>query len=151
MKNNQIGIIGVGYWGTNIVNTLYQLKIKNIYCYDKNIENQKEIKKKFPKINLVSNFKEFLNLKLSGVIISIDTRSHFDVALDCLKNGFNIFIEKPSTDSSKKLQKLNKIAVKKKLFIMSGYIYIYNDYIKFIKKIIKKKFLGKIFTFRVKD
>ena len=28
---------------------------------------------------------------------------------------------------------------------MSGYIYLYNDYIKFIKKIIKKKFLGKIF------
>ena len=28
---------------------------------------------------------------------------------------------------------------------MSGYIYFYNDYIKYIKRIIKKKYLGKIF------
>ena len=67
------------------------------------------------------------------------------IAKECLKSGFNIFVEKPSTNSSKKLEKLNKIALSKNLFIMSGYIYFYNDYIKYIKKIIKKKFLGKIF------
>jgi predicted dehydrogenase len=145
LKNNQIGIIGVGYWGTNIINVLYQLGIKKIYCFDNDHQNQKEIRKKFPKINVISNFTKFLELNLSGVIISVDTKNHFSVASKCLKNGFNIFIEKPSTNSSKKLQKLNKIAVSKKLFIMSGYIYFYNDYIKYIKKIIKKRFLGKIF------
>ena len=45
MKNNQIGIIGVGYWGTNVINALYQLGIKKIYCFDKSEENLKEIKK----------------------------------------------------------------------------------------------------------
>lgn len=145
MKNNQIGIIGAGYWGTNIVNVLYQLGIKKIFCFDSDRENQKEIKKKFPKINLISNLKAFLKLNLSGVIISVDTKNHYTIANECLKNGFNIFIEKPSTNSSKKLQRLNKIAISKKLFIMSGYIYFYNDYIKYIKRIIKKKYLGKIF------
>jgi predicted dehydrogenase len=145
LKNNQIGIVGAGYWGTNIINVLYKLGIKKIYCFDQNNKNQKEIKKKFPQINIISNFKKFLNLNLSGVIISVDTKNHFDIANKCLKKGFNIFIEKPATNSSKKLQKLNKIAVTKKLFIMIGYIYFYNDYIKYIKKIIKKNFLGKIF------
>lgn len=145
MRNNQIGIIGVGYWGTNIVNVLYQLGIKKIYCFDTDRENQKEIKKKFPKINLETNFQKFLKNDLSGVIISVDTKNHYSIASACLKNGFNIFLEKPSTNDSKKLQMLNKIAISKKLIIMSGYIYFYNDYIKYIKKIIKKKFLGKIF------
>ena len=145
MKNNQIGIIGVGYWGTNIINVLYKIGINKIFCFDNDYKNQKEIRKKFPKINVISNFKKFLDLSLSGVIISVDTKNHFNVASECLKKGFNVFIEKPSTNSSKKLQKLNKIAVSKKLFIMSGYIYFYNNYIKYIKKIIKKKFLGKIF------
>ena len=102
MKNNQIGIIGVGYWGTNIVNVLYQLGINKIYCFDKDRENQKEIKKKFPKVNIISNFQTFLNLKLTGVIISVNTKNHYSVASRCLKSGFNIFIEKPSTNSSKK-------------------------------------------------
>ena len=145
MKNNQIGIIGVGYWGTNIINALYQLGIKKIYCFDKNDKNLKEIKKKFPKVITYFNLNKFLELQLNGVIISVPTNSHYEIAFKCLKKGFNIFIEKPSTNSSKKLKKLHKIALSKKLIIMSGYIYLYNDHIKYIKKIIKKNFLGKIF------
>ena len=86
MRNNQIGIIGVGYWGTNIVNVLYQLGIKKIYCFDTDRENQKEIKKKFPKINIETNFQKFLNIDLSGVIISVDTKNHYsDLSLQLLK------------------------------------------------------------------
>ena len=29
MKNNQIGIVGLGYWGTNIINTLEKMGYKN--------------------------------------------------------------------------------------------------------------------------
>ena len=82
---------------------------------------------------------------MNGVIISVPTNSHYEIAFKCLKKGFNIFIEKPSTNSSKKLKKLHKIALSKKLIIMSGYIYLYNDHIKYIKKIIKKIFLEKFF------
>ena len=77
MKNNQIGIIGVGYWGTNIVNVLHKLKIKKIFCYDKNIENLIEIKKKFPRVSVVNNLNQFLKQNLDGVIISVDTKYHF--------------------------------------------------------------------------
>ena len=34
MKNNQIGIIGVGYWGTNIVNALLKIGVRNISTDD---------------------------------------------------------------------------------------------------------------------
>ena len=144
MKNNQIGIIGVGYWGTNIVNVLQKIGIKNIYCHDKNLNNLKEIKKKFPKVKIEKNYKKFLRNKFSGVIIAVDTKLHFKIARDCLNQGFNIFVEKPVTDNIKKLKLLDKLAKSKKLFIMSGYIYFYNDYIRYIKKVLKKNILGKI-------
>lgn len=145
MKNNQIGIVGAGYWGTNIINTLYKVGIKTIYCHDNNIENLKEIKKKFSSIKIVKNFHEFLSIDFIGVIIAVDTNLHFEIAKKCLEKGFNIFIEKPVTNSSRKLLILDKIAKSKKLLIMSGYIYFYNDYIKYIKKILKKKYLGDIY------
>ena len=145
MKNNQIGIVGVGYWGTNILNVLNKIGIKNIYCHDHNIKNLNEVKKKFPKIKIVKNFKEFLNLDFLGVIIAVDTKLHFQIAKKCLNKGFNIFVEKPVTNSSKKLKVLCKIAKSKNLLIMSGYIYFYNDYIKYIKKILKKNYLGNIY------
>ena len=145
MKNNQIGIIGVGYWGTNIISALCNIGTKNIYCYDKDLTNLREVKKKFPNVNIIKNFQEFLTLDLLGIIISVGTKFHFDVAKDCLNSGFNIFIEKPVTDSHKKLKTLEKIAKSKKLFIMSGYIYFYNDYVKYIKSILKKNYLGDIY------
>ena len=39
---------------------------------------------------------------------------------------------------------MQKLSTKEKIFIMSGYVYNYNVYINYIKKIIKKKELGKI-------
>ena len=61
MKNNQIGIIGVGYWGTNITNVLYKLNVKQIFCYDKNKENLKRNKKKkFPRVKIFENLTDFL-------------------------------------------------------------------------------------------
>ena len=144
MKNNQIGIIGVGYWGTNIVNVLHKLKIKKIFCYDKNIENLIEIKKKFPRVSVVNNLNQFLKQNLDGVIISVDTKYHFQLAKKCLIAGFNIFIEKPATNKTAHLKILHKLSVKQKKFLMCGYIYFYNDHIRYIKKILKKKELGKI-------
>ena len=145
MKNNQIGIIGVGYWGTNIVNVLQKIGVKNIFCYDKNSNNLKEIKKKFPKVKIENSYKKFLNNNHDGIIISVDTNSHFQIAKDCLNEGYNIFIEKPVTNSIKKIKFLDRLAKSKNLFIMGGYIYFYNNYIKYIKKILDKNFLGKIY------
>ena len=96
MKNNQIGIIGVGYWGTNITNVLYKLNVKQIFCYDKNKENLKEIKK-FPRVKIFENLTDFLKLNLDGIVICVDTKYHFSIARKCLLSGFNIFVEKPVT------------------------------------------------------
>ena len=57
-KNQKIAIIGSGYWGTIIINTLQKLKFKNIFVYDKNHKNIKILKKKFNFANEVPTNKE---------------------------------------------------------------------------------------------
>ena len=142
MKNNQIGIIGIGYWGTNIINVLQRFKIKKIYCYDVNHQNLIEIKKKFPFVKIVKELNEFIKIKHDGVVIATSTSTHFEIAKKCLDYGHNIFIEKPVTNSFKKLNQLKNIAKKNKKIIMGGYIYNYNVYVEYIKKILDKKLLG---------
>ena len=144
MKNNQIGIIGTGYWGTNIINALFKIGCKNIHCLDNNIKNLKEIKKKFPKISVHKKLSEFLENKFDGIVIATNTKSHYQIAKACLKKNNNIFVEKPVTNDSSKLIKLINLAKVKKKIIMSGYIYYYNQHIEFIKKILNKKGLGKV-------
>ena len=144
MKKNQIGIIGLGYWATNIINTLEKMGYKNIHCFDINSKNINILKRKFQYIKIYKNINEILKLDLLGIIIVTNTKNHFPIAKLCLENNHNIFVEKPVTDSSKKIKQLIKLAKIKKKIIMSGYIYNYNVYIEYIKKILTKKTLGKI-------
>ena len=45
-KNIKIGIVGTGYWGTNIIKTLEDLNIKKIFVFDLNKKQLLSTKKK---------------------------------------------------------------------------------------------------------
>ena len=45
-KGLKIGVIGCGYWATNIIKTLESLGLKNIFIFDKDILKINLIKKK---------------------------------------------------------------------------------------------------------
>ena len=48
MKKQVIAIIGLGYWGTIVTNTLVSMNIfRKIYIYDSNYNKSKILKKKF--------------------------------------------------------------------------------------------------------
>lgn len=144
-KKNKVAIIGCGYWGTNIIKTLISLKVQNIYCYDNKISNLNKIKKRFKKVKLCKNLNDLLlNKEIKIVFISVPTKLIFNIAKKCLENKKNVFLEKPISKFYKKIQELINIAKRKKLKIMAGYIYLYNDYIKYIKKLITQKKLGEI-------
>ncbi len=144
-KKNKVAIIGCGYWGTNIIKTLISLKVKNIYCLDNNINNLKKIKKRFSKVKICKKIDEIISNKdIKIVFVSVPTKLIFKIAKQCIKNKKNVFLEKPISKYYKKIGELIKISKKNKVRIMTGYIYLYNEYIKYIKKLLIKKSLGKI-------
>ena len=53
---------------------------------------------------------ELLKIDLDGIIIATNTSAHFQIAKKCLLANHNIFVEKPVTNSLKRLKKLKKIA-----------------------------------------
>ena len=144
-KNSPVAIIGCGYWGTNIVKTLISLKLNKIYCYDKSLQNLKKIKKRFNKVIVCKNLKYLLkNKNINIVFISVPTSLVYYYAKIFLINKKNVFLEKPVSKFPIKITDLIKISKLNKVQIMSGYIYLYNKYIQYIKKKIEKKSLGQI-------
>ena len=57
-RNFKVGIVGSGYWGTNILKTLEDLNIKNIHIFDINKKQLLSTKVKFPKINTVNSLEQ---------------------------------------------------------------------------------------------
>ena len=144
-RNFKVGIVGSGYWGTNILKTLEDLNIKNINIFDINKKQLLSTKVKFPKINTVNSLEQLLKLGLDAYFLTTPTGTHYDIAKQILSKKKDLFIEKPVTLSSKHILNLQKISEKEKTILMSGYIYNFNIYLKYIKEsILEKNKLGKI-------
>tara|TARA_A100001011_G_scaffold91683_1_gene96353 strand:+ start:30926 stop:31930 length:1005 start_codon:yes stop_codon:yes gene_type:complete len=143
-KGLKIGVIGCGYWATNIIKTLESLGLKNIFIFDKDILKINLIKKKFNFIKISKNINTLLDLNLDCYFLITPASTHFKIAKKIIKSRKDVFIEKPATLNSTDIKELINISSKNKNILMSGYIYNFNVYINYIKKIIKKNVLGKI-------
>ena len=143
---HKTALIGTGYWGSIIFNTLTKITSKKIFVFDKNSENSNLLKKKFKnKIYIAKNFEEILNNKnIKNVILATHPSINFNLGKKVLESKKNLFVEKPIVSNIKELNKLIKCSELNKKILMGGYIYLFNSYIKKIKSIIKSKQLGTI-------
>ena len=146
MKKQVIAIIGLGYWGTIVTNTLVSMNIfRKIYIYDNDYNKSKIIKKKFgSKVDHLSLNEIKKNKQIKNIFLATPPKENFKILNSLIDFNKNILIEKPGLINSNHYKKIKKKLFLKKNKVSFGYIYIYNDYIRYIKKIIKSKELGKI-------
>ena len=143
-RNLKIGIIGCGYWAVNIIKTLEEQKIRNIHIHDVNKIQLKNMVKKFSYLKIHNKIDDIIDINLDCYFLVTPTNTHYRLAKKLILNKKNLLVEKPVTASSSKIKILNNLSKKNKTIFMSGYIYNYNVYIDYIKKIIQNKNLGKI-------
>ena len=125
--NYTIGVVGCGYWGFNIIKTLQQIGIKNIFIYDKNIKNSLLINTTFKSAKIAKSFNELLiNKNIKSLIFATPPSENFYLCQKALKNNKNIFVEKPVVKKKELLLKLHKLSVVKKL-IFNGILHIVTD------------------------
>lgn len=143
---HKTALIGTGYWGSIIFNTLTKITNKKIFVFDKNLENSNLLKKKFKnKTHVAKSFEEILtNKNIKNIILATHPSVNFNLGKKVLDNNKNLFVEKPIVSNIKKLRILIKCADFNKKVLMGGYIYLFNSYIKKIKSIIESKELGTI-------
>lgn len=136
-----IGLIGAGYWGKNILNVLKKKKNLNIHVYDTN----KSIKKHrlFKETKIYFKFNEFINKDIDLLFVAVPTSQHFNIVNKVIKcNKFkrnkvkSIFVEKPFCENADQLKKLIEKNKTHKIDFMIGYIYRFNNKINYIKNLI---------------
>ncbi len=142
-----VGIIGVGYWGSKVYARIKSLDkdFKLNFICDTNNKRLKSIDNSISKIN---NYKKSLNFKnLDAIFICSNPISHFKIASFFLKNKIHVFVEKPICNNLKEFSSLKKISRQKKLVLYEDLIFLHDDKIKALKKIVDKKSFGKPMIF----
>ena len=143
--NQKIAIIGCGYWGSIIVNSLLNIGHKNIIIFDSKHKNSIILKKKFNVINISNNYSKLLNDEsIKTFFFATPPSINFKIVKMAIIKKKNIFIEKPGFTKIKEFKDIIRLSKRYKSLIMFGYVYCFNSYIEFIKKIINNNKLGKI-------
>jgi predicted dehydrogenase len=90
-----IGVIGLGYWGPNIVRNLLLLGNK-VFVYDREPDRVESVMKRFPAcVPLVSLGDLLHSSSISAVAIAVPLPSHCDLVVRSLAAGKHVFVEKP--------------------------------------------------------
>ncbi|MCA9409474.1 MAG: Gfo/Idh/MocA family oxidoreductase [Candidatus Omnitrophica bacterium] len=139
-----IGVIGFGYWGPNIVRNFLAIKdIKLKAICDVNAAALNRAAALYPYIQTFQDPQDILNSsEIDAVAIITPVSTHFSLAQQALKKGKHIFVEKPFTETTVQAQKLIDLAEKQNLMIMVDHTFIFTGAVQKIKELIDKNALG---------
>ncbi len=144
-----IGIIGCGYWGPNLVrnfNTIADCHIK--YCADIDVHRLKYLQRLYPFLTITKEYRRVIeDPAIDAVAIATPASTHFSIAIEALKAGKNVWIEKPMVASTKEAKILIKEAQMRKLTLFVDHTFIYTGAVRKIKEIINSGAVGGILYF----
>ena len=133
----RIGVIGVGYLGQHherIYSELENVELTAVVDIDK--KKADAFAEKYG-CKAYYDYKYILN-EVDAVSIVTPTTTHYSIALDCIKAGKDILIEKPITMNVKEAEKLINEAEKRDCIIQVGHLERYNPAVLAASEMIKK-------------
>ena len=144
----KIGVVGLGYWGPNLVrNFLGNKLVEKVIACDLDEARLTSIKSKFYGIETTNDYDKLLKSDIDAVAIATSVNTHYDLAKKALEAGKHIWVEKPFTSSKAQAQDLINIAESKKLNIFVDHTFLYTGAVQKIKELIDAGELGDIIYF----
>lgn len=137
----KILVVGYGSIGKRHVNNILSLGHEVIL-----LTTKKQIKLPSAKIKICNSINDCLQYNPKVAIIANVTSMHVVTAIKLAKKNIDLFIEKPLSNNSNNIKKLQRIIRQKKLITMVGCNLRFHKCINKIKKIISSNKLGNIIS-----
>ncbi len=146
MDKIRVGIIGIGYWGPNIVRNFAAIPDVDVVAVaDLRTERLNHIRLLYPGIKSTTDYQDIFSMNLDAVAVVTPPSTHFPIGMACLREGMHTFIEKPITLNSDDARCLIKVAEEQGLTLMVGHTYEYNPAVRKVKEIVDRGELGEVF------
>ena len=125
----KLGVIGLGYWGTNVFNTLSKTNDKDLVLCDPYLDQySRETYKGY------DFCEDYRDLGCDSVFIIIPPALHYEVCRHFLDKGVNVFCEKPLCFSLEEATDLYERAEKNGCKLFVDWICTFTNELNFIKR-----------------
>ena len=145
----QVGVIGYGYWGPNIVRNFNGLNgSKVVAVSDLNEESLRKVNKVYPDLRVTTKCDELIcapDVDVIAIVTPVFT--HFELAKKALEMGKHVLVEKPFTYTTAQAEELIELAEKKHLKILVDHTFLYTGAVRKIKQLIEDGTLGDLCYF----
>lgn len=147
MNKLNIAVIGAGWWAS--YNHIPALKINNsvgrIIVVDKQKERLAIVREKLHVDATYADMDEMLSKEqLQGAIIATPHTAHYEPAIQCIKKGINILIEKPMTTTVEDARRIVNLAKENGVEVMVACGWNFTSYMAKAHQQIKEGRIGKI-------
>jgi predicted dehydrogenase len=147
MKSNiNLGIIGYGYWGPNLVRNFSELSDATVKMVsDFKPELLAKAQARYPTIEVTTNCQDiFADPRIDAVAIATPVSTHFDLALAALKAGKHVMVEKPMTMTTEQALRLIEEADRRNLVLMVDHTFVYTGAVRKMHDIVTSGELGNV-------
>jgi UDP-2-acetamido-3-amino-2,3-dideoxy-glucuronate N-acetyltransferase len=122
-----IAIVGIGYWGKNLVRVFSDIAEVSICVHRGSQENAQWLKNNYPAINISTDYEDvLLDASIDAVVIATPIGTHFELVRDALQHEKHVFVEKPLADSASQAKRLVEISDRTDVTLFVGYIFLHH-------------------------
>ena len=144
-----IGVIGYGYWGPNLVRNFAECQdaAVRVVC-DQRPERLELVTRRYPGVKVTSTPSDVCaDPSVDAVVIATPVDRHFDLALEALRAGKHVLVEKPMAASSDLAARLIDEAAARRLVLMVDHTFVYTGAVRKMRELTQGGELGDIYYY----
>ena len=133
---NQVAVVGVGYWGRNLVRTFGGLPgaVLTWVC-DTDVDALDRVKTAHPSVRICTSYDRLLDQKdVQAVVLATPAPTHHALARKALEAGKDVFVEKPLCLSVDDAADLVLLARERKRVLMVGHLMVHHPAVRWIEQ-----------------
>ena len=144
-----IGIVGYGYWGPNLVRNFAETPGAHVAAVaDLDAEKLAIVNRRFPTVRTTTRFADLLDdPTIDAIAIATPVNTHFELALAALVAGKHVWVEKPITETADQARRLIDEADKRNLVLLVDHTFIYTGAVAKMAEIIASGDLGRVYYY----
>jgi predicted dehydrogenase len=144
-----IGIIGYGYWGPNLVRNFTETQGAAVAAVaDLDAAKLAPVQRRYPAVKTTTDFQDLLkDPSIDAIAVATPVSSHFELGIAALKAGKHLWLEKPIAETSLQARKLVDEAERRQRVLIVDHTFIYTGAVGKMGEIIKGGELGRVYYY----
>jgi len=145
----RLGVIGYGYWGPNLVRNFVEIPGSQVIAVsDLRPERLSLVNARYPTIKTTTDYQDlFTDPEIDAVGIATPVSTHFDLAMQALRAGKHVLVEKPMTATVEQAVRLIQEAERRNRMLMVDHTFVYTGAVRKMREMAEKNELGEIYYY----